>query len=178
MKQITYTDAESRSWHELLAATRDLRLSPPLSVHNPLNLSRARTSVIADHALIAAVLQMPPGLNTDAAGAQVIRQLPMRLLSFLPDSPPFVAEYTHAKVERPGAGLPQIRQSYYAYFIRYDIDYAMGMEDQLCVKVTLTSQAPKRQKCSISVKLSHPQEWETYDYHYVAFHWYAKPIVL
>jgi hypothetical protein len=141
MASITYTNADQHDWFELLAATRDLRLPPPYSVHNPLNLSRSRNSVIADHALNAAVLRIPPGLNNDAHGGEVIRALPMRFLSFLPDAPPFVAEYTHAKLERLGGSLPQIRQSYFAYYIRYDIDYAMGENDQLCAKVTLTGKS-------------------------------------
>lgn len=178
MRDITYSNANEHSWFELLAATRDLRLAAPYSVHNPLNLSRSRHSVIADHALNAAVLQMPPGLNNDAAGGKVIRALTMRFLSFLPDTPPFVAEYTHAKLERLGGCLPQIRQSYFAYYIRYDIDYAMGANDQLCAKVTVTNTSVNRRRCSVSVKLSHPNEFQTYDYHYVSFHWYAKPIVL
>ena len=53
MDRITYSNAENRDWFELFAATRDLRLAAPYSVHNPLNLSRSRHSVIADHALNA-----------------------------------------------------------------------------------------------------------------------------
>lgn len=170
-----YPRLESRSWDEVLELNRPALPRPAYSVHFPLNFPRVKDMVILDGALNAVVLPIPPALdNAKAEDRELSGNLHCRSLSFALEDAPFVMDFHHAKIERIGGSLPQVKASYYAYYVQYTFRYAMGENGRLRVRVSVRNEHPdKAGRKHVWIKMAHPKECGFHDYHYIPFHFNA-----
>ena len=166
-----YPNLESLPWEKVLELNRPALPRPPFSAHCPLNFPGAKDMVILDGAFNAAVLPIPPGMdNANAQHRELLRQLRLRTLTFLPEEIPFIMDFHHGKLEREKGDLPQYRASYYAYFTQYSFQYAMSPEGRLAIRATIRNEGEKAERKHLWLKVAHPLEKEFYDYHYVTYH--------
>ena len=169
-----YLHAEQASWPEVERESVYTGVRPR-SVHFPLNRPYEDGLIFCDCAFNVYRLPVPPDMSIrNVDDGRIKAEIPMRMLSFAFNDPPFIPEFRQSFWHRIGGRFPQAHGTYHAWLMRYDLEYALDPDSgAVFVRVAVTNGDEIPRKAAVRCLASETREMEIWDYHYRPFRWDA-----